>query len=64
MRSEMDIHYDDKKRRRMQPYIESVPRDVLDSEKRLKLNNAEQLVQIRKTLNELEFIMYRGTGRV
>jgi len=41
MRSEIDLHNEEKRQAKMAPYLAGFPKDVEPSEKKIKINNIE-----------------------
>ena len=50
LRSEMDLINDEKRQIKMNPYLTGLPKDVEPAERKIKINNIEQALNLRNTL--------------
>lgn len=72
MRSEIDISSEEKRQAKMTPHVQSLPKDAAPTEKKIKINNIEQALNIRKSsfyfawasLDELEKFNKENTQRI
>lgn len=49
----MDITNDEKRQAKMAPHIQSLPKDAAPTEKKIKINNLEQALNICITASEI-----------
>ena len=50
LRSEMDLINDEKRQIKMNPYLAGLPKDVEPAERKIKINNIEQALNLRNKL--------------
>jgi len=48
LRSEMDLINDEKRQQKMNPYLQALPKDVEPGEKKIKINNIEQALNVHE----------------
>jgi len=60
IRSELDIQSEEKRQAKMAPHIQSLPKDAAPTEKKIKVNNVEQALNI----HELEKFNKENTQRI
>ena len=53
LRSEMDLYYDEKRQVKVDQILETLPDDLMPTEKRLKINNIDQTFKIRSIFSFL-----------
>mmetsp|Transcript_76412 Transcript_76412/g.88840 ORF Transcript_76412/g.88840 Transcript_76412/m.88840 type:complete len:513 (+) Transcript_76412:104-1642(+) len=62
LRSEMDLYYDEKRHTKVSQLLEKLPDDLIPAEKRLKVNNIDQTINIQEldkfNRNNTQRIMY------
>jgi hypothetical protein len=51
VRSEMDLIYDERRQKKLQPVMQSFSRDTDPAERKVKINNTEQALNIRITIS-------------